>query len=232
MGENQQGHSVENLQSEKVANRQLAKSLKNCECSKGVETYWGYIVRSGARPRSSAAVKQWISGLSGLSLVVAAVSLWIIPGSGFGEDIAVFKYGLSIVLGAIGILLIWFGSQGNCYELQVDIAKGELREAVRNRKGQARLLSRVPFERIGSVFIDRAAGAEGADLPLLLRYKETAQVIEVARAPESELAMMRDRLARDILGMSALRKRQQDALKRQPQSWMRTNKSEKASSVA
>ncbi len=198
-----------------MSNRALARTVRECDCAHGLETPWGYIVRSGARPRSSSVFSQWISGLTGFSLVVAASSLWIMPGSSFGEDIVGFKYGLSIVLAGLGVLLLWFGSQGHCYEVQVDIVRGELREAVRNRKGQARVLSRVPFSRIGSVFIDRTSGLPDHNKVLLLRYRDTAQIIEVARAPEEALIMLRDRLARDILGMSALRKRQKDALRRQ-----------------
>lgn len=178
------------------------------------ETYWGYIVRSNARPRSSAILMQWLSGFVGVSLVASAIGFWVVPGSAFSPDLALMKYVISAALASFGVLLVWYASQGTCYELQVDVAHNELREAVRNKKGQVRLLSRVPFQEIGSVCIDRSAGREGTDVPLLLRYRDTAQVIEVARACEYELVDLRDRLARDILGMSALRKRQQDALKR------------------
>ncbi len=204
-----------------MSEKNLARTVKNCDCAHGVEMPWGYIVRSGGRPSPAARASQWLSGLIGFSLILAASSLWIMPGSSFGEDIVVLKYGLSIVLAAVGILFLWFGNQGACYELQVDISRGELREAVRNRKGQARILQRVPFERIGSVFIDRSSPTPGNHLTLLLRYRDTAEVIEVARAEEEALTMMRDRLARDILGLSLLRKRHQEAMKRQAQPWLR-----------
>ncbi len=205
-----------------MSEKNLARTVKNCDCAHGVEMPWGYIVRSGGRPSNGVRVSQWLSGMLGFSLIIAASSLWIMPGSSFGQDIAVLKYGFSIVLAAIGVLFLWFGTQGACYELQVDISRGELREAVRNRKGQARILQRVPFERIGSVFIDRSSPTPDNQFVLMLRYRDTAEVIEVARAEEEALTMMRDRLARDILGLSLLRKRHQEAMKRQAQPWLRS----------
>ena len=179
------------------------------------ETFWGYIVRANMRPRSSAVLGQWFSGFVGVSLVAAAIGFWVMPGSDVSADMAPIKLTLSGVIGVIGMMMIWYAAQISGYELQVDIAHGELRQAVRNGKGQVRLLSRVPFERIGAVVIDRTGARRGQDLPLMLRYRDTAQMIEVVRGREADLVQLRDRLAHDILGMSALRKRQQDALRRQ-----------------
>ncbi len=166
------------------------------------ETYWGYIIRCVSCVRSMAIILQGIAYVVGVSLLIAALGFWLIPGSAFSSDVAAFKMAMSSLSGVFGVALIWFASHGTQYEIQVDLARAEIREALRNRQGRVRVLNRIMFEEIGAVFIDRASAAEGK-ARLLMRLGNTTQVIEAARGAEETLTALRDRLGRDVLGKNA-----------------------------
>jgi len=169
------------------------------------ETYWGYIVRCASCDRSMAVVFQWIAAVMGGAMVLASVGFWAIPGSMMSPDVASFKLAMASLLGVFGVTLIWYASHGTEYETQLDLARFELREVLRNKSGVARVQSRIKFEEVDAVFIDRSF-VKGDKVRLLVRLMNTAQVIEVARDYEEKLIRLRDRLGRDILGKTALRR--------------------------
>jgi len=160
------------------------------------ETYWGYILRCA---RSLAILMQWTSAFVGVSLLFAAFGFWTLPGSAISSDILGFKLGISTIMGIVGITLVWFASHGTENEFQVDLARSEVREVLRNRQGNARVLSRTKFGEIDAVFIDRATTEHGKSR-LMLRLADSALAIEVAIDYEEHLTRLRDRLAYDILG--------------------------------
>ncbi|MCF6315976.1 MAG: hypothetical protein L3J30_06765 [Marinosulfonomonas sp.] len=163
------------------------------------ETYWGYILRGQNRARSLAILMQWTAAFVGVSLLFAAFGFWTLPGSAISSDILGFKLGISTIMGIVGITLVWFASHGTENEFQVDLARSELREVLRNRQGNARVLSRTKFGEIDAVFIDRATTEHGKSR-LMLRLADSALAIEVAIDYEEHLTRLRDRLAYDILG--------------------------------
>lgn len=166
------------------------------------ETYWGYILRCQTCDRTLAILMQWTAAFVGVSLLFAAFGFWTLPGSAISSDILGFKMGISTVMGVVGLTLVWFASHGTENEFQVDLARSELREVLRNRQGNARVLSRTKFEEIDAVFIDRAT-TEHAKSRLMLRLADSALAIEVAIDYEEHLTRLRDRLAYDILGKNA-----------------------------
>ncbi|PHQ95503.1 MAG: hypothetical protein COB39_12830 [Marinosulfonomonas sp.] len=163
------------------------------------ETYWGYILRCQNRARSLAILMQWTAAFVGVSLLFAAFGFWTLPGSAISSDILGFKLGISTIMGIVGITLVWFASHGTENEFQVDLARSEVREVLRNRQGNARVLSRTKFGEIDAVFIDRATTEHGKSR-LMLRLADSALAIEVAIDYEEHLTRLRDRLAYDILG--------------------------------
>jgi len=167
------------------------------------ETYWGYITRCQTCDSSKAVILQWLAAFVGFALLIAAFGFWVIPGSVFTDDIAGIKLAMSSLFGVIGVTMIWFASHGTNYELQVDLARMELREALRNTKGVARVQNRILFEEIEAVYIDRATTENGKSR-LLLRLGKSPQLIDVAYDYEEHLTRLRDRLGRDILGKNAL----------------------------
>jgi len=166
------------------------------------ETYWGYIVRCNTCDRSLAVVIQWVAALTGVSLIVASLGLWALPGSVMSPDVASFKLAIASLMGVFGVTLIWYASHGTKYEIQMDLARLEVREVLRNSKGAARVQNRLPFEKIGSVFMDRGQKDNGK-VALVLRLGNSAQVIEIARDYEENLTALRERLGRDLMGKNA-----------------------------
>lgn len=167
-----------------------------------VETYWGYIIRSENCDRSFAIMLQWASAFLGISLLVAAFGLWVLPGSMVSSDIVGFKLGISSLMVVLGMALVWFASHGTFYEVQIDLARMELREVLRNNRGAARVQNRIKFEDIDAVYIDRSAG-KNAKARLMLRLNASSQLIEIASDYEENLIRLHTRLGRDLLGQKA-----------------------------
>jgi len=163
------------------------------------ETYWGYIVRCQNCDRSVAIVLQWVLAFVGMSLLVAALGFWLLPGSAMSPDVTGLKLAMSTLSGVLGVTLIWFASHGKQYEIHVDLARSELREVLRNEKGNVRVQNRMKFEDVEAVFIEFSE-EENAKSNLMLRLANSTHLIEVAHDHEKNLVRLHDRLTRDILG--------------------------------
>ncbi len=186
-----------------------AKSRDDCQTSaiKVDETYWGYVIRSEEPDPVHVVIGQAIAWLLGAGFSVAALGLWVMPTTGFGAGALGMKLAVSTVLGCTAALLLWFASRGGRTELQVDTSLGEVREVVRNRTGRPSLVGRYGFDAIGSVFLDRAAGKPG-EASLVMRYRNTTQVVPVAHGAIGVLETLRDRLGRDLMtGLPPARRR-------------------------
>jgi len=179
----------------------VATTARELSVSAG-ETYWGYILRCQNCDRSLAILMQWTAAFVGVSLLFAAFGFWTLPGSAISSGILGFKMGISVVMGIVGTTLVWFASHGTETEFHVDLARSELREVLRNRQGNAQVLSRTTFGEVDAVFIDRATTEHGKSR-LMLRLVDSALAIEVASDYEEHLTRLRDRLAYDILGKKA-----------------------------
>lgn len=164
-----------------------------------VETYWGYIIRERIRDRSVATLKQWTSAFFGVSLLAALVGFWILPGSLVSQDVIGFKLGLSAVMGAMAFALLWFASYGTNYEVQIDLARKEMREVLRTNRGAARIMNRVKFEDIDAVHIARSADQD-AKSELLVRMATSSDWVVLACDYEEHLLRLHGRVSRDVLG--------------------------------
>ncbi len=166
--------------------------------------YWGYVVRSACPPSLGTVVFQGASWILGLVFIVAAVGLLVLPSQLAQADLLGFRLGSAVILGGLGVFCMWFASRGSLAELQIDTAQGEVREVVRNRAGRPTVLGRYGFDVIGGVFLERAGPGRRSDLApghaeLVLRYRNTAQVLRVVSGPEAELEALRDRLGVDLV---------------------------------
>ncbi|MEY8098455.1 hypothetical protein AB9F29_13675 [Falsihalocynthiibacter sp. S25ZX9] len=163
-------------------------------------TSWGYAVRMPGNTGFWARFAQALAGGVALVSIGIAVGMWVMPGSEMGADIALFKAALSGVLVLTGLLALWFAAQGTTYELQVDSVKRELREVLRNKKGQNLVLRRMPFNDIRSVILSRDPQR---NLPgyarLMLRHKTQGHCIDLVTDKDDRLEALREVLARDIL---------------------------------
>lgn len=169
-----------------------------------VETYWGYIIRNQNSDRSLAILMQWAAAVLGISLLVAVIGFWALPGSIVAQEMIGFKLGLTTVMAVVGMALIWFASYGTNYEVQVDLARQELREVLRTNKGTARVQNRIAFADIDAVFVDRSAGDDRKSR-LIVRMATSSKAIVVATEFEEHLKRLHLRLRRDVLGVDAPR---------------------------
>ncbi|KPU82644.1 hypothetical protein JI58_10015 [Marinosulfonomonas sp. PRT-SC04] len=164
------------------------------------ETYWGYIIRCRNNDRTMAILMQWTAAVVGAVLLIAAFGIWTLPGSMTSQDVVGFKLGFSTIMAVVGVALVWFASHGTHYEVQVDLARLELREVLRNSRGTARIQDWIKFEDIDAVYIDRSAG-EKAKARLMVRLAASSKAIEVGKDFEENLTHLHLRLGRDVLGM-------------------------------
>lgn len=165
------------------------------------DAYWGYIIASPLADRRWAEVGQTASWVAGMAFMVAAIGLWLLPGASVASDVMAMKFGLSALLGGIASLLIWYASRGVRTEIQVDTKLSEIREIVRNSAGRTSLISKLRFDMIGGVFLDRT-NADRGETALLLRFLNTPKVMLVAVGPTEHLEQLRNRLGRDLLAVN------------------------------
>lgn len=173
------------------------------------ETHWGYIVRSAHDHGHGLILTQSLSLLSGAALLAAALGMWLIPGMLFGSDALMMRLFATIVFVSVSALLLWYSSRGTISEIQIDNARGEIREVIRNHTGRMSLLACYSFDSIGNVELE-PVGASGA-ASLVLRYRNSSETVEVATGREGALCTLRDRISRDVIvGTSVLAKRKAD----------------------
>lgn len=161
------------------------------------EAYWGYVLRTKDTNRTLSDVLQAFSLFGGVCLLFVAAAMWLNPAAVVSGEVLVFKLGTSGAMAAAGGLFVHFATRGTYTELQVDVSLSEIREVVRNRSGAPTLLGRYAFNAVDSVYIDRS-GANG-QASLIMRYRNSAQLIEIANGDVEWLEGLRDRLGRDIL---------------------------------
>ena len=174
-------------------------SSKHSASIKNDETFWGYILRDQTRQKSVSIIIRWMAKVAAVSMMLAAVGLWVLPGTNLSVAVLPYKLGLSLLSGFIGLMLFWISNHGTKYEVQVDLEKMELREAFRGENGKVRIFSKILFEQIEAVYLERSSTSYQKSR-LMIRLAKSGQVIEVARDYEAFLPPLRDRLGRDILG--------------------------------
>jgi len=163
------------------------------------ETFWGYILRDEEETGTLMYIFQWLALIVGGGMFVAVAGLWLMPGATIMLDVLVFKLGFSTLMAVVGSLLLWFSSHGAKYEVQIDLARMELREALRNDRGQVRVQNRIKFDEFDAVILERAPIADQKSR-LLLRLAGTTEAIEVVSDFEGHLKEIKARLRRDVLG--------------------------------
>ena len=162
------------------------------------ETYWGYIVRSTERRSTAAILGNALCYLFGVSMVAAAAGFVLLPSGLVMDDALSLRLALSVCCLILGWSLILYAHRSGRAEFHVDTARGELREVVRNHRGGSHVTGRYGFDAIGGAFIDRSSRAPGG-ARLVLRYRNTSPMLEVAKGHETQLSPLRDRVGRDLM---------------------------------
>ncbi|MDJ1007545.1 MAG: hypothetical protein QNJ13_06925 [Paracoccaceae bacterium] len=159
------------------------------------ETHWGYIVREASGAIGGAALAEAALRFFGLVLVLAAYGQWLLPAGLFPSDAVAAKVALSAALAWIGAGLYFFANRGFAHEIQVDTAKREFRFARRNGRGLTRVVRRLPFGVVESVFVRRG---EAGWAQFFLRVQGVAAPLHLANGAERDLNLLHSRLCRDL----------------------------------
>jgi len=162
------------------------------------ETYWGYIIRNNDGPGLSVAILQGLAMFFAACFIAVALGLMLAPQMLTGSIDMMMRGVASIFFGSASLLLLWFATRGVQTEIQIDNSLGEVREVLRNRTGKSTLVGRYGFDAIGGVFLDRTVGGKG-EASLMLRYRNTSQVLPVARGSVVALEALRNRLGQDLI---------------------------------
>lgn len=162
------------------------------------ETYWGYIIRGNEGPGFSIAVLQGLAMFFGSCFIAVAIGLLLVPQVLTGSFDVMMRAVAAIFFGGAAVFLMWFATRGVQTEIQIDNSLGEVREVLRSRTGKMTLVGRYGFDAIGAVFLDRTVGGKG-EASLMLRYRNTSQVLPVARGSVASLEALRNRLGQDLI---------------------------------
>lgn len=162
------------------------------------DVFWGYKIRSGRGAPFSVMLGQAVSFFFGVCLLTAALGILVLPTLFFDGGLGLVRIGAIVLLGAGAAYFLWFASRGTQTEVHVDRSIEEIREVISNRAGSPTVVGVYDFNAIGGVFIEEN-GDHGLS-QLLLRYRNTDQVVVVAEGTTAQLIPLRDQLASDLLG--------------------------------
>lgn len=163
------------------------------------ETYWGYIILKQDGASSGTVVMQAVSMILGAAFLAAGLGLLVLPNMIAGSTDLMIRAVAAIIFFGFAAYLLWFASRGTQSEIQIDKALGEVREVVRNRAGKSTLIGRYGFDSIGGVFLDRANAPKRDHATLVLRYRNTAQVLPVVTGEISVLERLCKRVGKDLM---------------------------------
>jgi len=65
--------------------------------------------------------------LGGVTLILSALGLWILPGASWDADLALIKLGLSLFLGFVGIAIMQLGRARPMVQVEIDTTRREVR---------------------------------------------------------------------------------------------------------
>jgi hypothetical protein len=163
------------------------------------ETYWGFIIRGKDGPGLSVAILQGLSMFFGACMLAVAIGLVIVPQMMTGSVDMTFRIMAAVFFLATAAFLLWFGTRGVETELQIDNTLGEVREVLRNRTGKSTLIGRYGYDTINSIYLDRSAGRHKNEATLMLRFRNSNQLLPVARGSIPALEALRNRLGQDLI---------------------------------
>lgn len=162
----------------------------------------GYVIAAQDGPRTGLKIMQVSATMIGGMFLSAALGMLMVPHLGLGAADFAFRAGAAVVFAAISAYLLWFASRGTRVELEIDTRAGQINEVVCNKAGRRTVLQSFPFSDIGGAFLHRRAQEAGTAM-LVLRYRNTPRYIYVAEAAPQALSPLKDRLGRDVMGLSA-----------------------------
>lgn len=161
------------------------------------DTNWGYIITQANSGKATKLLATLLGRFIGGLLLTAAAVLWLAPDSMVGADVLSIKLAATLLFTIIGAYLIWVGRAGLQPEVQVDLIKREVRRGHRSLRGGFVQVTRLGFDDVGSIFIQRSHEA-GRVSRLFLRVGQGDEALEITRGAMLPLERLRDRLAHDL----------------------------------
>ncbi len=133
----------------------------------------------------------------GLGFVLAAFAVWMMPEVLPVDAMLVAKVCAALVLSG---LLVWFANRGTRTELHFDTGLNELREVLRRPGSRAEAVARWRFDEFEAVEIRgaRVAASQAPSAELVLRFRNSDRVLQVAVAPRETLAPIAARIKIDM----------------------------------
>jgi hypothetical protein len=94
---------------------------------------------------------RFLQRLGGVSLIVAASGLWLAPGADWSNDVMLVKIGLSASSLLMGFWLVFAGADKPLTEIEIDLARKELRIFRPGAMGAMLVVHRSTFAQFGQI---------------------------------------------------------------------------------
>lgn len=160
------------------------------------DTHYGFVVRDGAESTMVSNVLRVVSICLAIAFAYPAIAMWISPTATLAADVLLFKVIASIGLMACGVVFGSFGLRPCPNEVQFDAIHREVREVKTCGAGRSRVVGRYGFDTLSGTFLVRE---EYGMATLVMRYKNTQKFIYVCKGDEYDLAVIKNRVGRQIL---------------------------------
>jgi hypothetical protein len=155
--------------------------------------FWGYEVGPADAERGALALSRAILTLLALACGLAAAGVWLVPAAAWGGLAPLPRLGLSAMLGGAAAALHAQAVARRAVRLQVDTARGELREVAGSGIGREHVLGVYGFDAVTGVVLHRAGPRGQIQVRL-----SCGDVLPAGTGDPAGLEPLRARLADDI----------------------------------
>lgn len=156
---------------------------------------WGYMITSQDGSGLASRLGYLAFRYFGVVLLLAAVGLWMAPGTSMDEGVVPLKLGVSVLFLLTGGVALWSSGNDRRDEMQVDLERQELRRGYRRGNGRFVTVADLPLSDAGDLFLTRMG--QGPSV-LYVRRKSSPQALEIASGPEDLLIPLQQRVTQDI----------------------------------
>lgn len=117
------------------------------------EHYWGYEVRTNEQVVNIAVLLRAVCGVLTIATVGAALGVWLVPAMAFVGSTFLMKATVSVLLVCVAVVLARVAARGTRIRVQIDRARGELREVVDGPLGSVFVVARYGLDAIEGIDI-------------------------------------------------------------------------------